>query len=48
MIVDDVAEIAMSMHCPMCAEGAMGIFTGPAPVDANNTSSERVKNNGRS
>ena len=48
MVVDDVAKIALSMHCPMCAEGAMEIFTGPAPVDKLNTSAERVKKTGES
>ena len=48
MILDEVAEIASSLHCPMCAEDAMGIFTGPAPVDKINTSAERVKKTGES
>ena len=48
MPIAEAAELAEKMHCPMCAEGAMEIFTGPALVDANNTSAERVKKTGES
>ena len=42
------AEILLHGRCPMCPAGPYKIFCGPAPVDALNTSSERVKNNGES
>jgi hypothetical protein len=42
------AEIMLHGRCPMCPAGPYKIFCGPAPVDANNTSSERVKKTGES
>jgi hypothetical protein len=46
--LEAAAAIGLSLRCPMCAADGMRIFCGPAPVDELNTSSERVKNNGRS
>ena len=46
--LEAAAAIGLSLRCPMCAADGMRIFCGPAPVDRLNTSSERVKNNGRS
>ena len=46
MILTTAAAIAGSLRCPMCAADNWNIFTGPAPVDEINTSSERVKKTG--
>ncbi len=46
--LEAAAAIGLSLRCPMCAADGMRIFCGPAPVDAINTSSERVKKTGES
>jgi len=47
MLMREAAEKLMNLECPHCMRRSK-IYCGPALVDANNTSTERVKKTGES